>query len=99
MSEYGLELGKSYSSEEVFALLLIAEEETEFSIQKAYEEGYKAGVLEYAGENARLETLNQKLQKEALKMEIQKQTLPYITGTSLLLGFIGGLVLRSSLWK
>ncbi len=96
---YGLESGRNYSSDEVAELLAIAEEETEISINKAYAEGYKAGVKEYAGENARLETLNKELQKEALKMEMQKQILPYITGGSLLLGLIGGFAARGALWK
>ena len=69
---YGLESGRNYSADEVARLLAIAEEEAEASIQKAYAEGYKAGLLEVAPENARLETLNAQLKADALRYQSER---------------------------
>jgi len=71
-NEYGLESGRNYSADEVATLLAIAEEEAETSIQHAYAEGYKAGLLEVAPENARLETLNEQLKADALRYQADR---------------------------
>ncbi len=73
-SEYGIESGRSYNADEVAALLVIAEEEAEASIQQAYAEGYKAGLLEAAPESARLAVLNEQLKAEALRYQTQLET-------------------------
>lgn len=105
-TEYGLESDRSYSSDEVAELLAIAEEEAEVSIKEAYAEGYKAGVLEYAPENARLEALNKSLEKDAMKMqasiEMQKtfsRYLPVIFAAGILSSFAGGYAVRGAAWK
>lgn len=105
-TEYGLESNRSYSSDEVAELLAIAEEEAEVSIKEAYAEGYKAGVLEYAPENARLEALNKSLEKDAKEMqtsiEMQKtfsRYLPVIFTAGILSSFAGGFVVRGAVWK
>lgn len=97
-SVYGLESGRSYTADEVAALLAIAEEEAEASIQQAYAEGYKAGLLEVAPENARLETLNGQLKAEAMRcqtqLETQKQLNRVLVPLYIALGAAAGFAVR-----
>ena len=97
-SEYGLESGRSYNAEEVVALLAIAEEEAEASIQQAYAEGYKAGLLEAAPESARLAVLNEQLKAEALRcqtqLETQKQLNRVLVPLYIVLGGAAGFAIR-----
>ena len=97
-SEYGIESGRSYSADEVAALLAIAEEEAEASIQQAYAEGYKAGLLEAAPESARLAVLNEQLKAEALhfqtQLETQKQLNRALIPLYIVLGGAAGFAIR-----
>lgn len=97
-SEYGIESGRSYSADEVAALLAIAEEEAEASIQQAYAEGYKAGLLEAAPESARLAVLNEQLKTEALRyqtqLETQKQLNRALVPLYIVLGGAAGFAIR-----
>lgn len=47
-SEYGIELTRSYSGSQVLALIQILEKEAEQSIDQAFNEGYKQGMLSAA---------------------------------------------------
>ena len=97
-SEYGIESGRSYNADEVAALLAIAEEEAEASIQQAYAEGYKAGLLEAAPESARLAVLNEQLKTEALRyqtqLETQKQLNRALIPLYIVLGGAAGFAIR-----
>ena len=44
-SEYGIDLTKNYTGSEVLELIQIAEQEAETAIDKAFDEGYKQGLL------------------------------------------------------
>lgn len=44
-SEYGIDLNRSYTGSEVEALLQIVTEESEQAIDRAFNEGYKQGLL------------------------------------------------------
>ena len=95
---YGIESGRSYNADEVAALLAIAEEEAEASIQQAYAEGYKAGLLEAAPESARLAVLNEQLKAEALRcqtqLETQKQLNRALVPLYIVLGGAAGFAIR-----
>ncbi|MBQ6058166.1 MAG: hypothetical protein IJL34_10945 [Treponema sp.] len=97
-SGYGIESGRSYNADEVAALLAIAEEEAEASIQQAYAEGYKAGLLEAAPESARLAVLNEQLKTEALRyqtqLETQKQLNRALIPLFIVLGDAAGFAIR-----
>ena len=97
-SGYGIESGRSYNADEVAALLAIAEEEAEASIQQAYAEGYKAGLLEAAPESARLAVLNEQLKTEALRyqtqLETQKQLNRALVPLYIVLGGAAGFAIR-----
>lgn len=97
-SEYGIESGRSYNADEVAALLATAEEEAEASIQQAYAEGYKAGLLEAAPESARLAVLNEQLKAEALRyqtqLETQKQLNRVLVPLYIVLGGAAGFAIR-----
>ena len=97
-SGYGIESGRSYNADEVAALLAIAEEEAEASIQQAYAEGYKAGLLEAAPESARLAVLNEQLKTEALRyqtqLETQKQLNRVLVPLYIVLGGAAGFAIR-----
>ena len=47
-SEYGIDLNRSYTGSEVEALLQVVAEEAELAIGRAFNEGYKQGLLSSA---------------------------------------------------
>lgn len=47
-TEFGIDLNKNYSGEDVADIIAICLEEKDIAIEEAYAEGYKQGVLEYA---------------------------------------------------
>lgn len=49
-SEYGIDLQRKYSGSEVLTLIQIVTEEAEASIEEAFNEGYKQGVLAWKPE-------------------------------------------------
>lgn len=49
-SEYGIDLARNYSGSEVAALIQIVEQEAEQAIDRAFDEGYKRGLLASAPE-------------------------------------------------
>lgn len=84
-NRYGLESTKSYSATEVAELLAIVECEAQKSIDKAYAEGYKAGLLECEPKIARLESLNNYFMEENRRLQMQTQkntTIPVIASVS-----------------
>ncbi|MBR0100469.1 MAG: hypothetical protein IJP90_12280 [Treponema sp.] len=47
-NEYGIDLAKSYTGSEVLELIQIVEQEAQAAIEKAFDEGYKQGLLSSA---------------------------------------------------
>lgn len=60
---------RSFSAQEVTALVESLMDEADASIEAAYAEGYKAGVLEFAPEEAALQEVNSHLLSELERME------------------------------
>jgi hypothetical protein len=93
---YGIELGESYPGIVILEILTAAENEIDAAVKEAYEEGYKAGVLEYAPKLAAAEALREMTQ---LSVEAERKKTKYfwqglfITGGIAFLGgaTIGGL--------
>ena len=70
-SEYGIDLTKSYTGSEVAELLQIVSEEAEQAIEKAFNEGYKQGLLAAApdAEYWRVRSLQYEAEMTRLKKE------------------------------
>ena len=66
-SKYGVDLTKSYTGKEVQALIDIVVEESEKSIEAAYNAGYKQGVLAY-----KPDVEYWKIKAQAFERELQK---------------------------
>ena len=49
-AEYGIDLARNYSGSEVAALIQIVEQEAQATIDRAFDEGYKQGLLASAPE-------------------------------------------------
>ena len=49
-NEYGIDLNRNYTGSEVAALIQIVEQEAEAAIDRAFDEGYKQGLLASAPE-------------------------------------------------
>ena len=67
-SEYGIDLKKSYTGSEVIALIKLVESEAEQAVDRAFDEGYKQGLLSGVPEaeywKTRCSQLESKLSKE-----------------------------------
>ncbi len=69
--------------------------EADKAIENAFDEGYKAGVLEYAPENEALKTVNESL-KADLKKEKTVLKLPLWTvPVSFISGFAAGIIFEA----
>lgn len=87
-------------------MLAIVDEENSAAIKNAYAEGYKAGILEYAPENARLESINrvlekenQKYQEETRHQQKKAETYRMIAPAAVILGALAGLGAGGLIWK
>jgi hypothetical protein len=60
-NEYGLDSEATYQGAEVIALLDIQQEEADAAILDAFNNGYKAALLEYKPQNVQLQSLNDSL--------------------------------------
>lgn len=65
LTRYGLESGKSYPAEVVAQLLDAAIAEGKLAVINAYNQGYKAGVMDYGPDSAKWESLASAWSKEA----------------------------------
>ena len=72
LAAFGIESKPSYTEAELETILNIFFEETESGIEKAFNEGYKQGVLEYAPKAAGLEAVKENLQAECRKMRTRR---------------------------
>lgn len=72
LAAFGIESKPSYTEAELEAIVGIFFEETESGIEKAFNEGYKQGVLEYAPKAAGLEAVKENLQAECRKIKARR---------------------------
>lgn len=66
------------------------------AIENAYDEGYKAGVQEYAPKLASLEVQIEWLKSENKKQNLEKWTIPLWTCGGAVAGFLGGWIIRGN---
>ena len=86
--KYGIDLTKSYTGKEVQALIDIVVEESEKSIDEAYNAGYKQGVLAYKPDAEYWKVKAQGFEKELHRKTI-KNWMFCLSGVSI--GFLGGI--------
>ena len=72
LAAFGIESKPSYTEAELETILNIFFEETDSGIERAFNEGYKQGVLEYAPKAAGLEAIRKDLQAECRKMRTRR---------------------------
>lgn len=70
--------------------------EADQAIENAYDEGYKAGVQEYAPKLASLEVQIECLKTENKKQNLEKWSIPLWTGGGAVVGFLGGWISRGN---
>lgn len=68
-NEYGIDLNRNYKGSEVLELLQIVEQEADLAIDRAFNEGYKQGMLAYAPEVEYWQTRAFQLQEEISKLK------------------------------
>lgn len=91
-TEFGIDLKKSYSAEQLIDALAICLEEKDIAIDTAYNEGYKIGTLEYLPQLEAEKKKNSLLQQN---YDILKTSYEYTTSEKMILGincFSGGLL-------
>ena len=72
LAAFGIESKPSYTEAELETIVGIFFEETESGIERAFNEGYKQGVLEYAPKAAGLEAIRKALQAECRRMRTRR---------------------------
>ena len=87
-------LQKLYSEDDVLQLVKNLKSEAEVSIRNAYDEGYKAGVLEYAPKLEAERIKREILEKESKKFKNQTIAMPFIIFASSTFGFCSGYAFR-----
>lgn len=85
-----VELKASYTKSEVETILRIALEENEKSVERAFDEGYKQGLLEAAPDAAYYKSLSESLQKDCATLQSRLRF--RVPLWSLPLCFLGGAV-------
>lgn len=84
-----------YSEAEVSALLDAVRSESASAIERAWDDGYKAGVLAYAPEAEGLRVINESLRAESKRLTVPAWHVPVWTAAGLALGFGAGFIARS----
>lgn len=87
-----LDLTRSYSAQEVQKILQIVQEEYEKSIDTAFAEGYKQGLLEALPQKEYYKVLSEDLQVEAKKLEQNNKLKKYFVSLSFVFGFSLGFI-------
>lgn len=85
-----------YTQEDVLLLVEQLKAEADAAIENAYDEGYKAGVQEYAPKLASLEVQIEWLKSENKKQNLEKWTIPLWTCVGAFGGFLGGWIIRGN---
>lgn len=86
--KYGIDLTKTYTGKEVQSLIDIVVEESEKSIEEAYNAGYKQGVLAYKPDVEYWKIKAQSFERELQKQRLQSWMLG-LGGVSI--GLLGGM--------
>ena len=86
--KYGIDLTKTYTGKEVQSLIDIVVEESEKSIEEAYNAGYKQGVLAYKPDVEYWKIKAQGFERELQKQRLQSWMLG-LGGVSI--GLLGGM--------
>lgn len=86
---------RTYSEAEVSALLDAVRSEAASAIERAWDDGYKAGVLAYAPEAEGLRVMNESLRAESKQLTVPAWHVPVWTAAGLALGFGAGFIARS----
>lgn len=86
---------KTYSETEVSALLDAVRAEAAAAIERAWDDGYKAGVLAYAPEAEGLRVMNESLRAESARLSVPAWHVSVWTAAGLALGFGAGFIIRS----
>ena len=85
-----------YTREDVLLLVDQLKAEADKAIENAYDEGYKAGVQEYAPKLDSLEVQIEWLKSENKKQNLEKWTIPLWTCGGAVAGFLGGWIIRGN---
>lgn len=85
-----------YTQEDVLLLVEQLKAEANQAIENAYDEGYKAGVQEYAPKLASLEVQIEWLKNENKKQNLEKWTIPLWICAGAFGGFLGGWIIRGN---
>ena len=85
-----------YTREDVLLLVEQLKAEANQAIENAYDEGYKAGVQEYAPKLASLEVQIEWLKSVNKKQNFEKWTIPLWTCGGVFAGFLGGWIIRGN---
>ena len=85
-----------YTQEDILLLVEQLKAEADAAIENAYDEGYKAGVQEYAPKLASLEVQIEWLKSENKKQNLEKWTIPLWTCGGAVAGFLGGWSIRGN---
>ena len=85
-----------YTQEEVLLLVDQLKAEADKAIENAYDEGYKAGVQEYAPKVDSLEVQIEWLKSENKKQNLEKWTIPLWSCGGAGGGFLGGWIIRGN---
>ena len=72
LAAFGIESKPNYTQAELETILNIFFEETDSGIERAFNEGYQQGVLEYAPQAAGLEAIRKDLQAECRKIKARR---------------------------
>lgn len=86
---------RTYSEAEVSALLDTVRTEAASAIERAWDDGYKAGVLAFAPEVEGLRIMNDSLQTESKRLAVPVWHVPVWTAAGLVIGFGAGFIARS----
>ena len=92
-----IEPSATYSGDLVLELLDAVKKTAEKEIERAYEDGYKQGLLEVSPEAAALEFLNNELEKELLGMKQKRRRDIMLAGAGgVVLGALTGIIIMAA---
>ena len=101
LTQYGLELGKSYPAEVVAQLLDAAVAEGRAGIVRAFNDGYKAGAADFAPSSAYFESMSASISAEAKRPGPTWGTVAIAGGGGLAagigFGFVGAAVFMAAI--
>lgn len=81
---------RTYSADEVRAMVDAVRADAAAAIEDAWNDGYKAGVLEYAPQAEGLRVVNESLRRESGRLTVPAWHVPVWAAAGVAAGFIGG---------